>query len=103
MLWYSGASVGARVKETADGPAGSGVVRDRRVRELHVADADFKGTSVRVASGRRGSGQCAAWTPRRRGTGARGVARTMSQREARLARNCFIVPLFERENLQKFE
>jgi hypothetical protein len=85
MPWYGGTSVGVRDKETADGPAGSGVVRDRRVRELHVADADFKGTSVRVASGRRSSERRAAWTPRRRGTGVRGVACTTSQRGARLA------------------
>jgi hypothetical protein len=29
--------------------------------------------------------------------------RAMSRRRARLTRNCFTVPWFERENLQKFE
>jgi hypothetical protein len=46
MLRYGGASVDACDRETADGPAGSGAVRGRRVRELHMAGVDFKGTSV---------------------------------------------------------
>jgi hypothetical protein len=74
MLWYDDTSVGVRDMETADGPAGSGAVRGRRVRELHVAGADFKGTSVRAvpwerARPREGAalGRRAARTPRRRG------------------------------------
>jgi hypothetical protein len=48
MLRYGGPSVCAHDRETADRPAGSGAVRGRRVRELHEASADFKGTSVRA-------------------------------------------------------
>jgi hypothetical protein len=57
MLRYSDASVGARDRETANGPAGSSAVRGRRVRELHVAGADFKGgLSARGTLGRRATG-----------------------------------------------
>jgi hypothetical protein len=104
MLRYDDASVGARDRETADGPAGSGAVRGRRVRELHVEGADFKGTSVRVVPWEGAwPWEGAAQDSVRRGTDARGAARTTSRRGAWLARNRFTVPLFERENLQKIE
>jgi hypothetical protein len=91
MLQYDDASVGARDRETTDGPAGSGAVRGQRVRELHVASEDFKGTSVRavpwegaardgVRHGRRGGAALARVVRRARRRGAeRGWLEIVSQ------------------------
>jgi hypothetical protein len=90
MLRYGGASVGARDRETADGPAGSSAVRGRRVRELHVAGADFKGglrCARRLGKARR----------------ARGRARRSGRRNITARCQLLQLALFESKILQKFE
>jgi hypothetical protein len=94
MLRYGGASVGARDRETADGPAGSSAVRGRRVRELHVAGADFKGglrCARRLGKARRARGR------------ARGRARRSGRRNITARCQLLQLALFESKILQKFE
>jgi hypothetical protein len=83
------------------------VVRDRRVRALHVACGNFEGgLRARDALGRRGLGRRAAWTPRvadGQGAARAGAPARRRRDAARFQRNNFRLGYFEHVFLPIFE